>query len=389
MSRAEDLLRQANPAPQATVEALDLGSTTDALRGAIGGVEPTVARTSKRRRWPALVMASATLAVVAVFAVASIERIDHVSPSPSEAWAAAAVKVARAVPRLLPSEAGWSVRRADEFDVDYGEFELAKGNRAVQLTWYRRDQFDSYFEDRQHGTDRFDDQQVAGETAAVFRYENSDGYFAMWKTGKHFVEARVQPYIPPEWRGKPIPAGEGMGGPKLVTHFTETSFRQFLTTLRPATIDAWLSAMPASVVKPGENAATIDRILADIPTPPGFNRARLVDESATRDLYQLGAKVTGSVACGWLYQWVRAVRSGDTAQRDRAIDAMASARDWSILQTMAKDGAYPDVLWQYADQMKAATPETSAGGGKTAFQQEFKSGLGCLGSDAPPRSPRR
>ncbi len=392
MSRStQDLLTGADPAPTAAVDALDLGGADDALRDAILRVNAadaaplpkrrrrsTAPPTRRRRRWPALVGASAALAVAAVFAFANIERIDQASPAPSEAWAAAAVKVAKAVPRLLPSEPGWAVSRADEFDVDYGEFELAKGNRAVQLTWYRRDQYDSYFKDRQDGTERFDDTQVAGEQAAVFRYEKSDDYFAMWKTGKHFIEARVQPDIPPEWRNKPMPAGEGMGGPTFVSHFTEASFREFLSTLEPATIDAWLSAMPPSVVKPGESAKAIDQMLEDVPTPKGFDRSRLVDESATRDVYQLGAKVIGSVTCSWLRQWVRAIRSGDATARAEAIAAMETSRDWKILKTMSSDGAYPAWIWEIADRMKTDAPDSPAGGGKVTLEQDFESSLGCL-----------
>ncbi len=392
----DQLLRDANPAPQNAVDHLDLGDAPDLLRRAMVDEEPattpngrTAARQRRwRRRGPLLVAMAFSFAVLGVFAVASVDRLDRVSPSPGQAWAAEAVRAAKEVPRVLPSEPGWTISYADEaFDGEFGSVQFANGNRAVELTWYPRKEYGRYFKDRDRGseTDRFEDGSVTGEKAVFFRYADSDDYFAMWKTGKHFIEARVQPDIPPEWKNKPMPAGEGMGGPPLTSHFDEASFRRFITSLRAASVDAWLSGMPSSVIKPGESAEAIDRMLADVPTPKGFDRSRLVDESATRDRYQLGAAVTGSVACGWLRQWVRAIRAGDTDQREEAIEAMASARTWSILKTMTADGAYPQVIWEYADQMRRDTPASPAGGGAVTFEQEFESGLGCLGSNAPPR----
>jgi hypothetical protein len=75
---------------------------------------------------------------------------------------------------------------------------------------------------------------------------------------------------------------------------------------------------------------------------------------------QLGARVAGAVACGWIALWVEARAAGDEAGAQRATTALASARDWPVLREMQAEGDYPRVLWQYADAL--AGDGTIAGG---------------------------
>jgi hypothetical protein len=63
---------------------------------------------------------------------------------------------------------------------------------------------------------------------------------------------------------------------------------------------------------------------------------------------QLGAAVTGTVACMWIADWNRARMAGDAAMVSRATAAMATAIRWPILREMAREGGWAQVLLGYA-----------------------------------------
>ena len=109
--------------------------------------------------------------------------------------------------------------------------------------------------------------------------------------------------------------------------------------------------MPAKVVKAADHDAAVREMLKGIPVPGGFDPSRVPDEGLTTDRYQVGAAVTGIVSCLWFRQWGEARRTGDAEAAAEAEKAMATARHWPILREMAKDGAYPDVVWELAAAM--------------------------------------
>ena len=129
------------------------------------------------------------------------------------AWAAPLVKVAESVPRLLVGE--WQVTRADEFAVGQGEMDFTDGARTVQLSW------------RKGGDPIHKDGIIGWE---------QQGY-ALELRGEAAAEARAE--------------------------------------LRAVSIDEWLSAMPASVVRPVEGEQVVDQMVRDLPLPPGFDRSEL------------------------------------------------------------------------------------------------------------------
>src|SRR5262249_34668236 len=111
--------------------------------------------------------------------------------------------------------------------------------------------------------------------------------------------------------------------------------------------------------------STVDAMLAGLPLPPGLDKRQLYQQP-TRDRYQVGATVSGAVACGWLKQWVAAKSSGDTQKLKQAADALATSHAWKVLLDMQAEGQYPQVLWGYADQV-------AKGQDPTGYQE----GLGC------------
>jgi hypothetical protein len=105
------------------------------------------------------------------------------------------------------------------------------------------------------------------------------------------------------------------------------------------------------VVKAADHDAVVDEILEDIPVPRTFAPSRVPDEGLTTDRYQVGAKVTSTVSCLWFLQWAQARRSGDHDAELEAEKAMATSRHWRILREMAKDGAFPETIWDLAAEM--------------------------------------
>jgi hypothetical protein len=189
---------------------------------------------------------------------------------------------------------------------------------------------------------------VPGARAVVHRYAGSEDYTGVWRSGELTVQARADAASPDEFAGI-------LGG------------------LERVGARAWLSALPASAVSPSEQRDAVDEMLAGLPLPPGFDTGSLRDGAATRDRYQLGAKVAGAVACGWLGSWAEAKAAGDDAGVRRAVVALASSRDWAILREMDAEGDYPEVVWQYADAV--AGDGTVMGGKVLSVEESYKAAL--------------
>ena len=158
------------------------------------------------------------------------------------AWAAPLVRIAESVPRLLVGD--WKVTRADQFALGEGEMTFEDGSRTVQLSWRK-------------GGDPIQKDGIIGW--------EQQGY-ALELRGEAAAEARAE--------------------------------------LRAVSIDEWLGAMPASVVRPVESEQVVDQMLGDLPLPPGFDRATLDTGGMPRDRYQLGSRVVAAVACGWIETWI-------------------------------------------------------------------------------------
>jgi len=134
-----------------------------------------------------------------------------------------------------------------------------------------------------------------------------------------------------------------------VSNFAD--FKERLNWLTKVDSETWLDAMPAKVVKAADHDATVREMLKGIPLPATFRPSRVPDGGLTTNRYQVGAAVTGTVSCLWFRQWGQARRTGDRAAAAEAEKAMATSRRWPILREMAKDGAYPSLVWQLAAAM--------------------------------------
>ncbi len=338
------------------VRALALDEAERELCAAIVAREPreSTARPPRRRRslrWGLPVLAGA--AGAAVLAIALAGGDGQLGTSPERAWAAPALRVANAVPRLLIGEPGWTVTRADQFGVEEGEMSFADGPRGIDLHW-RSGSFAEWVGDRARSADELAPAKVLGTTARVFRYRGPfNDYTALWRGGGYTMEFRTS--YPPR--------------------LSLAEYRSLLHALTAVGVDDWLSAMPASVVLPTDTARTVEAMLAGVPLPPGLDTEALARDATVRDRYQLGARVAGAVACGWIERWVAARKAGDPAAAAAAAEAMQTSNGWPVLREMEAQGAYPEVLQDFASAIERGTAVPA--GKPTNVEDHYREALGC------------
>jgi len=378
--RAQNLernLKEANPFPPEMVAALELGAAeTELGKAVVAGpasagdglpVRGGRARRSRRgRRLAALAGALAAIAAAIVLLLSSGGQ-----EGPSRAYAAELVRFAEASPLLLLEEPGWRVQNANEERRRAGiegsmefvtgppipyesirvsgtpEAQRASGmlppsvrQRRVEL-WWRHGSLVQEVENHRrslhpHGQ-RWVELPVLDTTAEVdtraefFVNQGGPGdrqMVALWSEGGYLLELRA-------------------AVPDL------SAFEERLGWLTRVDSQSWLEAMPAKVVKAADHDAVVREILRGIPVPSTFTPSQVPDEGLTTARYQVGASVTGVVSCLWFLQWADARRTGDQAAELAAERAMATSSRWPILREMAKDGAYPNTIWQLASEMPA------------------------------------
>jgi hypothetical protein len=352
------LLRDAATIDDDQVRALQLDLLETELREAIllygeHETEPREAprRSAERRRplrWrlPGLAAAGA-LAAAALLAVTLVGGGDRLGAPPERAWAAPALRVANAVPRLLIGQPGWTVTRADEFSVREGEMTLRNGPRRVDLFW-RPGSFREWVDDRAHSADELAPADVLGGEATVFRYRGRHGGLtALWRSGRYTMELTAN-------------------------GFSAAEYRRVLRSLKTVGVDEWLGALPRSVVLPADSGRVAKAMLAGIPRPDGFEPA---PQTGVRERYHLGARVAGGVACAWIEQWVEARADGDARAAGEAVEAMRTSRRWPILREMNAEGDYPEMLWEFSDAMRGVG--SFPGATPRWVEENYRSGLGC------------
>lgn len=356
------LLAAATPITNREVAALQLDSAEEALRDAIMRAGDATAkrpqwtsraRRERPRRLRSVIVASSLVGLAAAGTTIGVFRLGS---GAQPAWAAEAIRVANEAPRLLLAS-DWRLADANEFTGPEGEVQFKRGRQEVSLNWRRGTDYAVYVADRARSSHWRRAITVLGRPASLFRYDDptgrpTDDYTVLWRVGDHTLELRSIASSP-------------------------AAFEALLGSLHEVDVDTWLSAMPENVVKPSGRAAAITAMLADIPIPPGVDVEALKTRTQIKDRYQLGAEVTGAVACAWLDRWLVAVHGGDTPAREAAETALAGSRRWAILLEMQAPGDWPEVLWGYAD---VATGAAAPPKGMTRVEyvaQTSTDGLGC------------
>jgi hypothetical protein len=323
--------------------------------------EPGAVISLAPRRHPArrrLLLAAAAVAVAAagVAIVGPFDRSDHpdVSTEPTTDTTtdttAEVVGPADGSPRLLVTAPGWQVTWADEPRTGEGEMAFTGPTGEAEVTWGGEGYYEGRLEEWTSDGEPRDPTTIASHEAVVFA--SGSEFIALWRDRGYGVELRAR--VPD--------AG---------------AFLAVAGSIEPVSPDEWLAALPASTVKPADRATVVDDMLADIPLPAGFDPAPLRrDDGRVTDRYQLGAQVTGAVACSWIGQWVDATSRGDAAAARQAVDAMNSSFDWDVLRQMEPEGGWSSVIWEYATAI--ATDGTLDGGRPDIpMADEYRMGLGC------------
>ncbi|HEV2727960.1 MAG TPA: hypothetical protein VGV34_06675 [Solirubrobacterales bacterium] len=337
-------------------------------------------------------LGAAGLAIAAVAAVVILLLGGGSSESPSRAYGAALVRFAESTPLLLLEGPDWRVQNVTQYKgreglegsmefvtgkpIPYesitisgsateqrasGMFPPAVRQRRVELWWSRRSLESEISRVREmlhpHGRREIElpvlDTTATVDTRAEF-YVNQGGpgnrrMIALWSEGGYTLELRADV-------------------PDLA------AFEERLDWLTKVDSQTWLDAMPEKVVKAADHDATVREMLEGIPVPSTFEPSRVPDEGLTTNRYQVGAAVTGTVSCLWFRQWGQARRTGDSVAEAEAEWAMATSRRWPILHEMAKDGAYPQVVWELAEDMPRGYWEWA---GRKRRLLPRAEGLGC------------
>jgi hypothetical protein len=380
-------LRAANPIGRPVLAALDLGECEAALGQALmaeavasGAAEthrPEAAGRRRRRRSRGLLLGLGAAAAAAAAVVVLLVGGGHDAESPGPAYSADLVRYAESTPLLLLELPGWRVKDLQQQHGGDGELGIVtdKGpvkERWVQLFWFPAGQPMLPWHDLIHPLlDRTPGRRFTvrpKNLGAVVhidtRVESAPRYgspgdhemSALWKEKGHVILMTTR-----------VP---GVG-----------AFLERLGALQKVDARTWLGAMPAGVVKAAEYAPTVHEMLKGIPLPSGFDPSRIPHQGLSQDRYQVGAAVGGTVACGWFRSWGQARAAGDTAAEARAERVLlGSERDWPIFREMAKEGAYPVTVIEYARKLHGGSwygrpilqavfgegglcgPETTAGG---------------------------
>lgn len=276
-------------------------------------------------------------------------------------FADAAVRWAKVSPRLLVTESGWYIQTVIENGDGTGEIHWTDGINGpdglhyLEIHWFPARQYNNLQKDRSEGG-RYPPTKttVLGRKAKVFHEGPTSDYDTFVAPhGRFLVEIR------------------GDVG-------SEDGYFQLLQTLEPTSVNGWLSAMPASVLEVPDRRKAVDSMTKDIPLPPGMNTSKLQGFVAHRlkgqklvSRYNLGAAVTGIVSCDWLDRWTEGLAKGDRDEVQQAKDALATSRNWRILDQMDRHGDYPEGIWDFAKDRLG-----SSGYGRNTTHN-YNSTLGC------------
>jgi hypothetical protein len=324
-------LAVASPITDAEVAAANLDAGKAELMRAIIESTPPPARgeaaTSRPRRRFALTFPRVAVSLGLAGAVAVAVTVFGLGSSgggQQSAYAAEAVRVAEASPRLLVTAPGWTVTGADEFSPRFGEVKFSDGEHELELNWAPASDYQMFYDDRSDGHETAVFSTLLGERVRTV----------------HSGAAGLPDYetmFPPE--------GETFAYIRGTIERSE--YFEVLDSLRRVDVDTWLAAMPSSVVTPSELSETVDGMLQGIPLPPAFDQATLLEGATVADRVQLAARVTGYVTCGWLDSWTQARQRGDEVAMQQAVDAMDTAEDWPILKEIASKGGWDEAVLQY------------------------------------------
>lgn len=255
---------------------------------------------------------------------------------------------AAAAPYVVLDAPGW---RVDYLDAgENGQDEIRYVQAGLELDVHQRpaSQYADYVADREDIVDPpapGDPVQALGLDGQLWPYSARDHTVILEPAGATSVEVR----------------GEGMD---------EAAFLDLLAQLRRVDRETFVGSLPSRFrPAPAEVQEVVDGIAAALGparglVPPGEPEPTF--SAGLSDPYQRGAEISGAVACRWIAAYTQARSAGDDPAARDAVEAMATSRQWPVLQEMDAEGDYPEVVWEYADEMAAGQDVRG-----------YRMGLGC------------
>jgi hypothetical protein len=397
----ERALAGADPVDRARLDGLDLEAMeTDLLADLAADPSPLpeLEAAHPRPRHPRRFVLALGSAALAVALAAVLFLAGGGSDQDSRAYGAELVRFAESTPLLLLEGPGWRVQNVNETsgpEGQQGTMEFVTGKpipyESVRITGNSKAERESGMFPpavRQRRVELFWRHGSLAEAIATQR-----GY--LHPHGQRWVKLPVlDTTAEVDTRAEFYVNQGGPGNRQMVALWSEddyllelkaavpdeAAFEERLDWLTRVDSQTWLDAMPAKVVKAADHDAAVEEMLKGIPLPSTFKPSRVPDEGLTTDRYQVGAAVTATVSCLWFRQWGAARRSGDQAKETEAEQAMATSRHWPILHEMAKDGAYPEVVWELAEEMPSGHWEWYGHVHRLLPRAE---GLGCARNGIP------
>lgn len=385
-------LTAADPVDRARIGGLDFESMEADLLADVEGLPPGLAALAPKRRLArprrlALTFAAAALAAAIV---ALLTLAGGGADRPARAYGADLVRFAESSPLLLLEGPGWRVQNVIEEKGDEGQMEFVTGRpipyESIQITgdeesgWRESGMFPATVRQRRVELS-WRPGSLAGAIANAHKSPHPHGQ--SWVTVPVLqttarVDTLAEFYVnqggPGNHQMTALWSEDGLVLEMRAAVPDLPAFEERLAWLTRVDSQTWLEAMPAKVVKAADHDAAVREMLKGIPVPSSFSAARVPDTGLTTDRYQVGATVAGTVTCLWFRQWGEARRAGDERSAAEAERAMATAKHWPILREMAKDGAYPALVWELAAAMPSGVWHWA---GHTRRLLPHAEGLGC------------
>ena len=288
--------------------------------------EPSPIRASRRTRWVAPIAAAA---VVAGLAGGTLWWQQHRPDHDASGGVAAALGLPEGQAVVIDAP-GWKV---DSLGGDGLVF--SKGDANLEITSYDAKSYDDYVADREHIVDPpapGEPIQVLGRPAQMWAYSGTDHTAIREVEDGRWMEFRAQ-------------------------GLDRAAYLALLGQLRLTSEAEFDASLPDGYVTKDERPAAADRILRDLVAVsgagfPAGTSFRLAD-GESKDRYQFGAEVVAQYTCAWLETFENATTHQQPGRAGEAARVLGTSRDWPILVEMNPDGDYPEVVWEYADQVAA------------------------------------
>ena len=308
--------------------------------------EPDTIPTPRRARWLAPLAVAAAVATLA--GAPLLWDALHEDAAPKVHYQSATESPGTGY-RAVLTVPGWKVDNVEADSKYGGEINYTKDGQHLAITWYPEENYQDYLVDRQHITDPDtadpgDPVTVLGVAGHLWAYADADHTVMREPQAGHWMEFR----------------GDGMD---------RAAFEELLTHLKLVSLEEFESALPSSFLTSDDRPAAVKEILGGIEDVTGVTvpaGTTLDTRSEEQDPYHLGADIAGQYACAWISEFADAKGGGDQARADEAARVMGTSRQWPVLQEMNSDGDYPEVVWEYADQMAVGQ-----------VPEGYDEGLGC------------